>query len=304
MSLAILCPGQGSQHVGMFDLLTGHHAAELVLEQAQAAAAFDLREAVRGGSENMFVNRIAQPLLCAVELATCAALRERLPGPVVFAGYSVGELAAYGCAGALEPVETVRLANRRAALMDDASPTGCGLLAVTGLNRAAIDALCNTHGAYLAIDNGPAHSIVGGTAVALDGVAASAAQAGAATRTLAVSVPAHTPLLGGAVALFADELERSALKAPGVPVLGGIDGSPVRDRARAVATLAAQLAQTVHWSTCLEVAVEMGADVFLELGPGCALARMVRESYPEIPARSVAEFRTLDGVGVWLEKLG
>lgn len=303
MRLAILCPGQGSQHAGMFDLLAGSRAAEQVLEQTQAAFTLDWRRIVRSG-ENIFANRIAQPLLCAAELATWAALRERSPEPAVFAGYSVGELAAYGCAGALEPAETVRLANRRAALMDDASPAGCGLLAITGLHRAAIDALCETHGAYLAIDNGPAHSIVGGSAAALDGVAAYAVAAGAATRSLAVSVPAHTPLLGGAVALFADELERSALKAPGVPVLAGIDGSPVRDRASAIAILSAQLAQTVHWSACLEVAVEMGADVFLELGPGYALARMARETYPEIPARSVAEFRTLDGVGGWLEKLG
>jgi [acyl-carrier-protein] S-malonyltransferase len=40
--------------------------------------------------------------------------------------------------------------------------------------------------------------------------------------------------------------------------------------------------------------------VFLDLGPGSALARMASEALPGAAVRSVVEFRTLDGVARWV----
>ncbi|MGN2393561.1 hypothetical protein ACTFO6_18970, partial [Pelomicrobium sp. G1] len=60
--------------------------------------------------EGLFQNRWAQPLICTATLAAWSVLEPRLPQPVAFAGYSLGELAAYGCAGALAPAEALRLA--------------------------------------------------------------------------------------------------------------------------------------------------------------------------------------------------
>ena len=64
--------------------------------------------------------------------------------------------------------------------------------------------------------------------------------------------------------------------------------------------LSAQLAQTIDWAACLDGLRERGCTVLLELGPGPGLARMARDRTPEIPARSVAEFQTLDGVIEWV----
>jgi [acyl-carrier-protein] S-malonyltransferase len=40
--------------------------------------------------------------------------------------------------------------------------------------------------------------------------------------------------------------------------------------------------------------------VFLELGPGSALTRMVGEALPGAEARSVEDFRTLGGITRWV----
>ena len=85
-----------------------------------------------------------------------------------------------------------------------------------------------------------------------------------------------------------------------MPVLAGIDGLPVRDRDRAIDTLSRQISMPINWVACLEAAVEMGCKVFLELGPGCRLAQMARDFYPELPARSVEEFRSSSGVINWV----
>jgi [acyl-carrier-protein] S-malonyltransferase len=52
----------------------------------------------------------------------------------------------------------------------------------------------------------------------------------------------------------------------------------------------------------MDAAVESGATVALELGPGASLSRMFRTRYPDLPCRSVSEFRSIDGIAAWLER--
>jgi [acyl-carrier-protein] S-malonyltransferase len=128
---------------------------------------------------------------------------------------------------------------------------------------------------------------------------------GAQITRLDVGVASHTPLLEGAVEPFAATLAASALRAPDVPVVAGIDASWITTRAMAIATLAAQLAAPIEWARCLEALYERGCRVFLELGPGGALTRMVRENLgTDTVARSVDEFRSLGGVAQWLARQG
>ena len=301
--LAILCPGQGAQQRSMFDKLAGERAAEDALAQAATAFGQDPRTWLRTAADDAwFENRFAQPLLCSAILATWAVLRPQLPAPVVFAGYSVGELAAYGCAGALGVAETLRLAQERAACMDAASDGAAGLAAVLGLGRTRIDALCHEFNVEIAIINGPDHFILGGPAVRLDALLVQVGAQAVTVRRLPVAVAAHTSWLRAASATFAAILARSALTAPTLPVVAGISGAPVRDRATAITTQAAQLSTTVDWVACMQAAYEMGARVFLELGPGTALTRMLRESYPDVAARSVDEFHSLHGARDWVRQ--
>ena len=70
----------------------------------------------------------------------------------------------------------------------------------------------------------------------------------------------------------------------------------------AITTLAGQLATTLDWRACMQAAVEMGARVFLELGPGKALTRMLLDADPTLAARSVDEFRSLEGAVDWVRQ--
>jgi [acyl-carrier-protein] S-malonyltransferase len=255
----------------------------------------------RAGGAALFVNRVAQPLVALATLATHAALREALPPPRAVLGYSLGELSAHACAGGLAPEEAVALAVRRAAAMDAVAPAGAGLVALRGLPLARAEALAAGAGGEVAIVNGPDHVVVGGGAAALAEVESRARAAGATAVRLAVPVPSHTRLLAGAVAPFAEALERSGLRDPEVPVLAGVTGAPVRTRAEAVRTLSAQLARRVEWARALAASAELGCTVFLDLGPGGALARMAAEAVPGVAARAVADFRSIAGVARWVE---
>jgi [acyl-carrier-protein] S-malonyltransferase len=221
----------------------------------------------------------------------------------VILGYSLGELAAYACAGALEPAEAVALAVARAAAMDAAAPPpGAGLVALRGLSPARASALAAGAGAEVAIVNGPDHVVLGGSAAALAAVESRAPAAGATAVRLPVGVPAHTSLLRTSVAPFAAALAASPLRDPRVPVLAGTTALPVATRAEAIAALSAALAAPIAWSSCLAAAAELGSTVLLELGPGGALAKMAGELLPDTAVRSVADFRSVEGVARWVER--
>jgi [acyl-carrier-protein] S-malonyltransferase len=302
VNLAVLCPGQGAQHVHMLDLIAGNPAAEAVLDAGALALGSHAREWL-SKPDSIHDNNIAQPLVCLTELATWAALQETIDRPIAFAGYSVGELAAYACAGALDAGELARLAHLRASVMDAAPVRSGSLIALRGLGRAAVEGLCAGQAAWVAIVNGDDAFVIGGETEALERLGERAVGQGAMLTCLKVSVASHTPLLASAVEPFRSAVQASALRAPDVPVVAGVDASFVITRQRAIATLAAQLARTIEWPRCLEALYERGCRVFFELGPGSALSRMARPLLPgDIEVRALADFRTLDGAVKWLQR--
>ena len=295
MRLLLLCPGQGGQHAGMFDLARTSGQAAAWLQQA-GLAVFE--------SSTMFENRVAQPAIVGATLAMWEALKPRLPAPALVAGYSVGELSTYGVAGALDPLDCVRLAATRAHLMDaqaGATPPQA-LVAVKGVLLERARVLAGDHGFAVAIVTGSDGCIAGGLAAQIPQLSQALAAAGGSMQLLPVGIASHTALMAGAVAPFADALLAAPWRQPACPVLSGTDAAPLADRARAVAALSRQLSETILWSDCMDACAEAGMTVALELGPGAALARMLQSRHPHIACRSVADFRSLDGIVAWIER--
>lgn len=302
MSLAILCSGQGAQHPAMLDMIADHPAAMEVIKAGEAGLGLHLRD-VLAQRDEIFRNAIAQPLICLTQLALWTALRPDAPRPAAFCGYSVGELAAYACAGALDVAELVRIAAARAVLMDQAAAaTHGGMLALQGLRRDEVDSLCAGQRAWIAIAIGEEEFVVGGEDAALAKLSTAFAERGAKLTQLKVGLASHTPLLGDAVQPFRALLNASSMTAPATPVVAGIDAAWVVRRETAIEKLALQLDRTIEWAGCLDMLYERGCRVFLELGPGRALARMTQSRFDDVDARAVDDFRSLDGVSSWLSK--
>ena len=302
--LAILCPGQGAQHAGMFELARLDPGASRLLDAwfGDPRLAPLLRASVE--SEERFTNRVAQPSIVAATLAMWTALRARLPEPVLVAGYSIGELSAYGVAGALDPGDAVKLAVERARMMDACLEGGeaQAMVALSGMPDGSVEDLLARFGFYPAIVTGDDALVAGGPAALGEALAGAALAAGGRATVLPVAVASHTPLLQGAVAPFAALLERQRWAAPAFPVLSGISAEPVTDAQKAKRELPRQIAEPIRWKDCMDACQEAGVTVALELGPGAALARMLQARHPHIACRSVSEFRSLDGIHSWLQR--
>jgi [acyl-carrier-protein] S-malonyltransferase len=93
----------------MFDLFADCSAAEPVFAAASKLLGQDPRRFVREAAPaDLFADRAAQILCCTQALAAWAGLGAARPVRTVIAGYSVGELAAWGCAGALDMRTTLQ----------------------------------------------------------------------------------------------------------------------------------------------------------------------------------------------------
>jgi [acyl-carrier-protein] S-malonyltransferase len=299
MSLGILCPGQGDQSPSMFELLRDTPEAEAIFALYRNATASEPRQATH---EQLHVNKVAQPVLCAFQLSVWTVLRKDLPAPRAFAGYSLGEFAAYGCAGAIEPERLIRLAAIRAAAMDSAFAGPGGLTAVRGLVRRRVQELCEKHGVEIAIVNDTDRFIIGGAAASLSSFEKEAAEAGAKVTPLKVTTPSHISGMQAAVPRFRAALSEATWHPLAAPVLAGISGAPVFTRADAIDALGRQIAHQVDWAACMDGLVELGCNVLLELGPGNGLSRMVRDRRPDLEVRSIADFNSRKGVVSWAKR--
>jgi [acyl-carrier-protein] S-malonyltransferase len=308
MTLAILCSNQGLEHPDMFALTGNAPAAEAIFAHAaKLLYGRDPRELVHTESEEILhKNRVAQILCASQALGAAAALRNVRPKRIILAGYSVGEMAAWGVAELFDPATTLDLVALRAELMDAANASGDRLLSVRGLSRASIDNLCKRHSTAVAIIHPNNAYVLGGSGGALDALAIEATRtAGARVERIAVTVAAHTANLAAASVAFRAALERAPT--PGkmnsdVRLFSGIDGNPVLDTAAGKNKLSEQISHTVEWAACLQGCVEAGASAFLELGPGSALSEMCASAYPKIPSRNLDDFRTIQGVAIWVTR--
>lgn len=297
--LLILCPGQGSQHAGMFAMARSHPAGAALLDQCRLPDPAHAPDR----PDPLFTNRIAQPAIVAASLAIWQALREAVPAPALVAGYSIGELAAYGVAGALAPLDAVRLAGTRARLMDECLQRfpGQAMVAITGAPLARIAEVIASDLFYIAIETGADSCIAGGPAAALEALHQALLTIGARGQRLPVEVASHTSYMAPAVARFAEALRQADFHAQHMPVLSGISATKVEGKAHSIEQLSRQVAEKIVWADCMDACSEAAVTVALELGPGSALSRMLQARHPGIACRSVEDFRSLTGIRKWLD---
>ena len=302
MTLALLFPGQGAQHPEMLRWLDESPQAQPALARMASAIGADWRTRVADAdwSER---NSIAQPSLTGLCIAAWNVLEGQLPLPVAIAGYSVGELAAYAAAGALEGADAQRLAVCRAQAMDRCAGTAsAGLLSVTRIAALDVEAVCARLGLELAIRIGPDRVLVGGASDVLDSAARELIGRGGECKRLRVQVASHTSQMEPAAAEFAALLAGTRWSVPRTPLVTCFRGRATRAIDDLRRDLAAQIAHTVQWQRCLDTLAERRPRCVLEVGPGTTLARMWAAAHPEIPVRSIDEFGSAAAVVAWVRE--
>lgn len=245
-------------------------------------------------------NRQAQVLLTGMAVAAWQQLAAHVPPPAIIAGYSVGELGAFSAAGVFDATTAQALAASRAQAMDQAAATqATGLLGVTGAMPDALVRWCDEFDLEVAIRIGRGSVVVGGCRSVLVAASAAASDIGMRCTDLNIAMASHTRWMRRATQEFERVLAGVPMHRPSSVLFSGAIGR-IRSESQAREALAVQLSQTVQWDTCMDSIAAQRVDAVLEIGPGRALARMWMERCPEVPARSVDEFRTAPAIAKWL----
>ncbi|MBU6468380.1 MAG: acyltransferase domain-containing protein [Betaproteobacteria bacterium] len=302
MRLAVVFSGQGAQQMKHYEELSAAMDRQELPESYQS---FFSNEAIT--EERLFQNQWAQPVITALQLSRWQRLKTRLNvSPVVVAGYSAGESASYAAAGVWSINEALAVSCVRARLMDEAMATcnTCAMAYMEFAQRPEIQSAMIEHQVYPAIVLPHGGVIVGGERNNLQVIESLCATHAVLWRFLPISVPSHTPLLSQVEEPLRQYLSSFTLSSPSYSLLAGGVAAVLSRPDELINAFAYQTCHTLDWQTCLSVIREYRPEVVLEIGPGNALASMIRDHESGVMARSLDEFHSDEAVMDWLGRWG
>lgn len=286
-SLAIVFPGQGSQHIGMLQSLSQEHAIiEKTFEEVSEVVGINLwKVAEIGPQDKIDSTLITQPLLLAADVAVWRVLQtlyaEKL-NPKFMAGHSLGEYSALVCAQALSLTAASRLVQQRAEYMQAAVSPGVGsMLAVLGMEDKVIAELCDLTAGNEVLSpanfNSIGQCVVAGHKIAIERLMPVLKQHGAKiVKELPVSVPSHCKLMQPAIAGFTAALQTVNISPPQIPVIQNYDVRSYADPQQIKHALIEQLVSPVRWVETIQFMHSQGVTHLIECGPGQVLCKLNR----------------------------
>ncbi len=294
MSLALLFPGQGSQHVGMGrELAEAYGEVRTLFDEADDALDLSLTSIMwEGPDEVLTETRNAQPALLLHAVAAHRVAREALGEPAFVAGHSLGEFSAYVAAGAIDFSDALRAVRRRGELMSEAGEKTPGTMAaLLGLDDGAVEGACTAVEGGICVPanyNSPGQVVISGDEAGVAEGMERAREAGA-KRAIALNVSGafHSPLMESAEKGLEDFLASIEIRDPQVPVVSNVTAEPVGDAATARELLVRQLTSPVRWSRSVARMVGGGAERFVELGPGNILCGLNRRNARDTECTSI-----------------
>lgn len=305
MSRGFVFPGQGSQSVGMLgDVAQAHESVRRRFEEAGDAIGLDLWAATQSGDgRELAATAVAQPALLTASFALWETwLLNGGPRPVAMAGHSLGEYSALVCGGSLGFADAVRLVHRRGQLMQEAVPRGKGAMAaILGLDAPEVEECCErAQGLVSAANyNAPGQTVIAGESAAVERAVARCRNAGARRAVLLdVSGPFHCELMAPAGQRFAEALEETAIRLPGIDVVHNVDAQVAGSVSAIREKLLAQLTTPVFWIDCVHKLQALGVGTLLECGPGKVLCGLARRIDRSLQAAAIGD---LDGLNAALE---
>lgn len=299
-TLYILCPGQGSQVVGMGkDLMANSAGAREVFETANRVLGFDLASVCfTGPEEKLNQTDMSQPALFTVGVASFRAAVEQGkidPAAVTsYAGLSLGEYTALHLAGVFSFEDGLRLVQARGRYMQEAAvAVPSSMVAIIGAESAAVDELVrDAKGGGVLVPanyNAPGQIVISGTLEACERAVALATEKGIRAVPLTVAGAFHSPLMQPGADRMGAELAKVTFIAPKTPVWSNVTGQlHGSDTDTIKKLLVEQITHPVKWEQTMVALNSVSPDGrYVELAPGRTLAGLAKRVNRRLPVESL-----------------
>lgn len=300
MKIGFLFAGQGSQHPGMGkDFYERYEAARRLYDSIDID--IPVKELCFAGTqEQLNDTAIAQPCILATSSAIAAVLSEKGIRADVAAGLSLGEYSALAYAGVFTPQEGAKLVRQRGKIMAAALPEGTsGMAAVLNTEENVIAEVCaevkEIGVCEIANYNCPGQIVISGQKEAV-AAASEKLKARGARRVIPLQVSGafHTSLLDEASVQLREVLDTYVFEQARIPVINNVSGKAETRDLREV--LQEQICHSVHFTQSLQTMIDMGVELFIEIGPGHALSGFVRKTTKAIPVYNIDTAEDLEKV--------
>ncbi|EGX60552.1 acyl transferase domain-containing protein [Streptomyces zinciresistens K42] len=283
--IALLLPGQGSQHVRM---AAGLHGVEPAFTDAvdEALAALtahgplghrkaDLLEDWLHGYDSAVMDHVtrSQPLLFAVDYALGQLVLDWGVRPVALLGHSIGEVAAAVLAGIFTLRDAAALVHDRVTRLADA-PSG-GMVAVA----ASLEELAPLLGGEVVVAavNAVRQTVLAGFAGPLRATTETLRTAGFVVQPVAASTAFHSPVLARAMEGADERIATLPVGDPVIPVMSGYTASPLTAaEAKEPGFWSRQPLEPVLFRPALDALLDGRDLVLVEAGPGQGLSQLAR----------------------------
>lgn len=281
------------------DLYDAYPAAKALLDQADAALGLPLTEVMfEGPNEELTRTSFCQPALYAHGLACLAVLKEKVPSltPVAAAGLSLGEFTAHAAAGTMSFADGLNIVKLRGQFMEEACNATKGTMAaMIGGTDEAIKELAAESDVDVANFNCPGQTVLSGTEEGIDTAIAGAKAKGVKiAKKLNVAGAYHSRLMVSAQEKLAPELAKVNMQSPTIPVVCNYEAKVVSEPAEIREMMEKQVTGSVRWTESMQLLVEQGHRLFIELGPGKTLAGMMSRICKEATVISIEDIASLD----------
>lgn len=302
MAIGLLFSGQGSQRIGMGqDFFRETEEMKECFAVAAEELGYDLKTiCFEGPMEKLTQTSVCQVALFVVGYGIFRVLKNRghLNNLAVCCGLSLGEWTALAAAGAIDFREGVRLVARRGELMQLACETTQGaMVSVVGGDRSRILDLCREIEVDPSNFNSPDQVVVSGESEKIEIFLALAREQGLG-RLIKLNVAGayHSRLMRSARDDFERDLKTVNFRRPYIPVISNVTGHCVDDAEEIRRLLAQQITSPVRWDSSMVTAANIGADVFLECGPGKVLCGLGRKNLPTATFFGCGTFAELEAL--------
>jgi len=282
-TLYMMFSGQGAQYPGM--------AADLYGDEPVFATHLDRCLAVldplldgdprklllEPGNEDdaraLAATDMAQPLLFALEYALAQTWLARGVQPTAMIGHSLGEYVAATLAGVFQLDAALALVVARGRLMASCEP---GEMLTVSTSEPTLSELL-PDSVVIATINAPDRLVASGPASGIAALIVKLDEAGIPHRRLQTSHAYHSPMMEPILDSFVAEVHKARPARPQIPFISNTSGTWIKDEeATSPMYWARHLRGTVRFHEGLTELFDGPNGIFLEVGPGATLVKLVR----------------------------
>lgn len=284
MKTVFLYAGQGSQKAGMGkDFYEAFPTYREVIDSLELS--FDLKAMMHEGEmETLSRTEYTQPCMSAFAAGVTAVLKEEGMLPDAACGLSLGEYGALHAAGIFDAKDYVKITEYRGAQMALAAEGKvCSMSAVLGMESSVIEevcASCEDEGFVKLVNyNCPGQYVICGDEPAVAAAESMLKEKGAKRCIrLKVSGPFHTKYMEPAAKKLRAFLEEIPFAEPKLTVALNATGDFYKHGENLKELLEVQIQNSVYFEKEIIKLLELGADTFVEIGPGNALSGFVKKT--------------------------